>query len=505
MKLVMKKLGFHIACCFLICWSIGSNAQTVTKVIIPGMNEMIETGLANNYDIKINHHMVEISKGEMKSYKGAFDPELGVDYTTSYGISTDAESKDPTNADLYLYVPTKLGVDVTTGLSYFRQYDLTQNSQSEIANGAWLQVDIPLLKGLGNSNQNLINYEISKLKLETTKIDFDYKVTALIKDIVLSYTKVFSQFQLYKSQESIIENFGEYKSDIEQKIDKQIIPAAESINVNAEMAQLKSEENTIFDDLKSDYLDLMKLVGEDAEIKNVKEFQVLFLMPEINSNEIQEYVDGVLNNLDEVAKQSLLVGKQESEKERVRNELYATKLNLRNDLDLKLKYNYYSEEINGAWNNYLIFQNSTYPGSSYEATLTYRLPFRNNVAKGRFMAKQEEYQLEQEYYNKLIFELKKDIENVAVSLLNSLDVYTMQKEISDLRGKAYANEKLKYRNGNSTQLDVLTAHRTFTQALLKVHSMEFGVVYNLVMLKFLCTQIPKNSEELSGFNVFNLD
>jgi outer membrane protein TolC len=499
----MLKFKYIILLFFAFSFGIHSFAQNSFEVVLPALNEVIELGLNNNFDIKINHQLVEISKGESQSYKGAFDPIFGADVSTMSGISSDATFKNPSTADFYLYLPTKIGLNITTGVNYFRQYDLSDNGQSEIGNGTWLQVDIPILKGLGLNNKNLINYETSKLKLKTQEVTFDFEITQYIKNVVLAYASVYCYSQIYNSQKLIIDNFAQYKKDIEQKIDKEIIPASEIINVNAEMVQLNSELNTDFDKLRTSYVDLLKLLGQEKTIQDVKKISIPFSPPKISVDTIKVFVSRIMANIDEIAKNSLLYQKQELVEERLKMEVKAAKNETRHDLNLQLKYNYNSEELNGNWNNLLIFPKSTFPGSNYKATLNYQLPINNNRAKGMYIAKNEEYNLEKESTGKFLFEIKKDIENVSSSLLSSLEVFNMQKDISELRAKAYSNELLKYRTGNSTQLDVLNAHRSFTGSLLAVHSMEYTVINYLVTLKFLCNQIPKNSTELNSFHVFS--
>jgi outer membrane protein TolC len=153
------------------------------------------------------------------------------------------------------------------------------------------------------------------------------------------------------------------------------------------------------------------------------------------------------------------------------------------------------------WDRFWVYSESFFPGPSYQLTVAYKLPFGNNQARGAYVAKREEYELQKTTTEKFAFEMKKNIESLSNALVNSLDILDGQEDITDLRQQAYANEIAKYdsHNSNSTQIDVLNAHEDYMQSLLSTYAKEYIVMFNWLNLQFLCNDIPGNTEQLNVF------
>lgn len=474
-------------------------AQTNAEIMLPTLLESIEIGLKNNYDIKNNQLQVEKSKGDKQSAKGVFDPSLNVNVSTMSGILLPDKDRNPSSLNLSLTVPTKLGINASTGFVSSQTKDPTNNDATQLVNGTWLQLDMPLLKGIGKSNMNLLNQNIAALNLASTQVSFDYEVTRFIKNVTLAYLKIVYKDRANKDHEVIIHDLEAYKDTLQQKINNNTVGSVEILNVKAELAQLKSDLNSAYNEIKNDYLDYRKLLGLETASLTTQNFAAPEAPPAMEGAEIKRYVSDVLIRKSDIARQSLAFKKQKLKEESLSKEVKIANYAKRNDLSLQLRYNYYSEVDGGRWNSFWIYpQTSSYPpGSSYLLTLTYKLPFGNNAAKGAYMAKKSDYEFQKTSNEQLLFEMETNVETLSNDLLNSVEALETQKEIAKLREQIYLNEVSKYHE-HTTQMNVLNAHQGYMESLLTIQLKEYAVYSNWLNLKFLCNDIPQNFEQLSA-------
>jgi outer membrane protein TolC len=494
----MKKIIISIIMLLAGCIVGSLMAQTHSEVTLPTLQEAIEVGLKNNYDIKINQRSVEISKGEKQAAKGAFDPILAAKISAISGVSHLAEMKNPQHSELSLLLPTQWGVNATTGLSYSRISNIIYPVQS--ANGAWIQLDLPILKGLGKTNKNFIDYQVAKLNLDATQANFDYEIMRFIKDAALAYLNVFYKNQAYNTQSQIIIELEEYKNSLQLKIDNNTVPATEIINISTELAQIKSDRSTSFAEVKNAYVAYLQILGLESAPLDMDCLLTPFIRPILHDERMKNYVSNAIFRKNDIVHQSPAFKKQEIMEASLLQEATSAKYEKRHDLQLQLRYNYnhYSESDHGISNPFWGYPQSVFFGSTYLLTLSYKLPIGNNTAKGNYLSKINEYESQKTVNDQLVTEMENNIEIQSNNLLNSIEVLDMQKEITKFREQVYHNEVLKYDQGNSTQIDVINSHREYMEAALAIHSKEYIVISNWLNMKFLCNDIPQNAEQLTS-------
>ena len=479
-------------------------AQDSIKVNVPDIFAIIETGLQNNYNINVNRKMLDISKNEIRIYKGAFDPILKLDMEMLPKTQPGLDFKDKYSTSLSFVKPTKTGISIAAGLDVNNGYNLNNPTKLYSTSGFWFDLEIPILKGLGKNNRNLINYRLSKLKYETHQVNFKYEITRFIKDATLAYINLHIQNELYVKHMEIHQNLKKYRSDIKAQVDDGFVPATELINLDVEIMQFKSNISRSINKLNSSYINLEILIGSDSKHNAISAVEMSFAVPKINNNSIKIYIDGQMSDLDNIVKNALDIIKQNNIEESSKLEMKAAKKDKLNDFNLSLRYNNYSY-VTGKSREINVFQNSSYPGASYTVGLNYTLPFRNNKTSGYYLAKLDEHKMEQTISEQLKFEKKKELENTAASLLNILGIYKMQDEICSLRIKAFKNEQLRYQIGNSTQMNVLNTHRDYSDAELNRINLKYQFLENWITFKFICNEIPTNTTELVKFDLFNFD
>ena len=487
---------------FLVLTTI-AGAQKQDSIILPSIKDVIAQGLNANYDIKITKKTMDIYEGITKSYSGAFDPNIG--FSTDYlgGIDPTIQFKDKFKMDLYYYQNTKLGINFSTGTNFMRLTDISNQNDLENINGLWFEMGIPLLRGLGSYNKTTVNLKISKLKYNSTKINFEYEITYFIRNVILAYTKLYIDQQLINSYDTILSDLNKVFSDLEIEVSKNIIPKAELIIVNTSIKQVESKRQLALTQMNNSYLELMKLLGQENVPEIIHSVKMPYLIPDFELDNVKLYVVQKIANKERIIKNSLEFMNQENRKNIAEYELKSAKNEKLNDFQLKLKYNYYAMETNVDWNNSIVLGSGYYPGSSYGLTLNYLLPIGNNNKKGLYISKMEEFDMENQQTEKLVFNKEKELQDVGNSLLGAIKLYEMQKEIAKLRWQVYKNEMLKYNIGKSTQMDILTSNENYVKAIINLKEIQMSMIDLFINFKFLCNQIPRSSSELSQFSVFS--
>jgi outer membrane protein TolC len=480
-----------------------AEAQKQDSIIIPSVKEVIAQGLNANYDIKITKKTIDIYEGITKSYSGAFDPNIG--FSTDYlsGVDPSVSFKDKFKMDLYYYQNTKPGINFSTGVNFMRLTDISGQGDLENINGLWFEMGIPLLRGLGPYNKTTVNLKISELKYNSTKINFEFEITYFIKNIILAYTRLYIDQQLINSYDTILSDLNKVLSDMEMEVNKNMIPKSELIIVNTSVKQVESKRQLALTQMNNSYLKLMKLMGQENVSGIIHKVKMPYLIPDFEPDKMKLYVIRKIANKENIIKNSLDFMNQENRKNIAEYELKSAKNEKLNDFQLKLKYNYYAMETNVDWSNSIVFGSGYYPGSSYGLTLNYLLPIGNNNKKGLYLSKLEEFNLERQQTEKLIFIKEKELQDVGNSLLGAIKLYEMQKEITELRWQVYKNELLKYNIGKSTQMDILTSNENYVRAIISLNEIQMSMIDLFINFKFLCNQIPRSSSELSQFSVFS--
>jgi outer membrane protein TolC len=491
--------------CSILCILNNLWAQDTTTLTLPSMKKLIETGLENNYDIKISKKLIDISRGEMRAYDGAFDLSLGADLNLLPGIQPTVESQDEYSFDLFLYQPTKAGLTFSTGVTYLREINLDlTDTPTENVNGVWLQLEMPLLNGLGKNNTDFTNLKVSELGVTSQQINFDFETTVLIKNLIIAYVQVLYSGKVVINYEEFLQSLNELQEDLQMEVDRGLIPKAELLLNNAEINLIKSQLKSARNDLTSSYIELMVLLGEQTKAKYIENVNYDYSILTIPKDTLQVFVNTLVNNRDSLVRENLNFIGQTLNQESAGLLLKQAKNGILNDLNLQLLYNYYAMELNTSFDDFIMFGKSTYPGSSYTISLTYTLPFGNNVSRGTYISASEEYNMQREITDQLHFEMEKAIENNGYSLIDAHSIYEIDFNNSKIRKEIFDNELIKFRSGNSNQINVQQVRRDFIESTLNVYQSEIKYIELLLNMKFLCNKIPKNTTELEDFSLFSL-
>lgn len=489
----------------LICVVQHLRAQDYTTSELPTLKDVIKSGLANNYNIKVNKKLVEISVGNMISSGGLFNSSLTSGISAQPGVLPSGSSKDNYTFSVGFVKPTKIGIDFSSGLDYVLEKTVSNPNKQIAVNGAWLQMDMPLLKGLGKNNLDYVNYKISKLNVQSVQANFEYNITIFIKNIIIAYSNVYINEKLYNSYNVIYNNIEQLFSDTKLLVNAKLIPQTDLINVEAEKYRVKIELKTAKNNLATSYINLLKLMGNNTSLVFLSDSLFIpFAIPELQPKALKSFVQQTLLESDTIAKKALNYQEQILKQMSAATAVTAAKNDKLNELDLKFKYNYYTEKQGVVFDDSFIIGNSYFPGSSYLISLNYQIPFKNEQARGNFIVKNEEYKMQNELSEKLLFDIKKAIENTAIKLQYNYDNYLLQKENTKLQKKIYTDQILKFQTKNSTILDVIKTHSDYTTSLDNMYQLEFEVVNSLITLKFLRNQMPKNILDLETFEAFKL-
>jgi len=491
-----------------VCFSTVHNilAQDTMISVLPTLKNAIRIGLANNYDIKINQKLVDISKGNLIASRGFFNSSLTSGISAQPGILPSGSSKDNYSFNLGVAKPTKIGINFSSGLAYTLEKTLSNPSKQDAVNGIWLQMNIPLLKGLGTNNLNFVNFKTAKLSVDAEQAGFEYNITKFIKNIIIAYTSVYIFKKLQNSYLSIYNNIEQLEADTRLLVNAKLIPQTDLINVKAEKHRVEIELITSKNSLAISYINLLKLMGDNTiETLLFDSIQIPFFIPDFQPEAVKEFVNQSIIQSDSIAKNALVYQEQLYKQQSAATDVLAAKNEKLNELALEVKYNYYTAKQGVNFDDSFIINNNSFPGSSYFISLNYQIPFKNEQAEGNFIVKHEEYKMQNELSEKLLFDTKKAIENNAVTLQNRYNNFLLQLENTKLLRKIYQDQIIKFQEKTSTILDVIKTHYDYTTSLENSYQLELEIVDLLFTLKFLRNQMPKNATELETFDVFKIE
>jgi len=326
--------------CSILYFCTNLSAQDTATITLPSLKEVIEIGLENNYDIKITKKLIDISKGEMRAYDGAFDLLLGTDLNLLPGIQPSVESKDEYGFNLYLYQPTKIGLNFSTGVTYLRETNLDiTDSPTENINGVWLQLQMPLLKGLGNNNTDYTNLKISELGVTFQLVNFDYEITVLINNLILAYVKVLYTGKVCTNYQDILTSLNILQNDLQLEADRGLIPKAELLMNSADINLIESRLKSAKSDMTSSYIELMILLGENTKAKYIENINYPYSILRDQTDSLQLFVNTLVNNRDSITRENLNFVRQTLNQEGAALQLKEAKNGILHDLNLQLKYN----------------------------------------------------------------------------------------------------------------------------------------------------------------------
>ncbi len=480
---------------------VGQSSQSIS---LPAINKVIAEGLETNFNLKILKKGIEISEVNIDAHRGAYDPVLGLNSFLLKGKSPDMQFANKSNFDLYYYQNTKSGLNFNTGANLLRFDGLQQQTETFNLNGVWFELGVPLLKGLGKNNPENVNLRISQLQYSNSKVKFESRVMNYIKGLAQVYSSLIVTQNLINNYNIIISDLDSSYKDYEALVEKNISPRTELLVVKTALVQVESHKQLAITKLNNQYFELLQLLGKEGDKVYVSDIKSTNNKVEFDEAKVKAYVSTKFSLIDSLIKNAPDYNYLTTEKNVAAFKMDAAKNEKLNNLELKLKYNYYSEKSNVDWGNSIILGETNFPGSSFAVTLNYSIPVMNRTLKSKYIAQMKSFEISDDQLQKFELERRNDIRNFGFQLIDAVHQYEIQKEIMDLRKQVYENEIIKYKHGQSSQINVLTSNENYVNTLLSLNEAQLHMLLVLIDFKYLCNELPSNPSQLNNYKLFAL-
>ena len=390
------KIKYLLIVVLFIMSSNGYSQDTLHGAI--SLRHVIETTLSQNPTIKIKELDVVTARGNYLTTYGSFDPVLGINlgYSSFYSPTySDYELENPIQGtstySVGLTKPFSWGGNLSLLLEMTKSIDTLDYSIPQNVASVSLQFELPLLKGLGNGTSG---EELSaKLNLEAERKNFLFIISQQVLNSIQSY---WNYLGAIKSRDIIQKSVDEAEGFYENS---RLLNAEDSTKytdlttLQATISQKKIDLTNADHDIYTTRQTLGIAMGIDFEkIEEipVPETQFLFeelLVPDsafIMSLPVNKIIDIALEHRqDYLASLDMITASDYLVKQAENGTL--------SELDLTLNAGYSGATEGEKFGDFFRPFYKNVAGLNLGATLSYKLPFGNNTAKGNLMSASAQY------------------------------------------------------------------------------------------------------------------
>jgi outer membrane protein TolC len=178
----------------------------------------------------------------------------------------------------------------------------------------------------------------------------------------------------------------------------------------------------------------------------------------------------------------------------------AAKHNKLNELTLDAKYFLFGSTAYQPVSDFNQTFSSSSPGPSFNLTLSYKLPFKNEERKGEYIARLSAFESNKTQLEKVNFESKYQVLKLLGDLNILIPLFKSQVELADIEEKTYQNEVQKFKMGASTQINIINTYMDYNTAMLNVENGRQSIMIRIINLKYLLGDFPTSTEQLVSYN-----
>ena len=470
-------------CLHAFCWSEGSGAVNGDNSL--DLLSCVRLTLEKDPEIAIQWEAVRSQQGQVQAEIGVFDYEL---LLTGEG----GEERSPLNlvddrlvgnisftGDLVKLF--RSGLEMSGGVSLVRQ-DFHIPGESP-QNSGRLRVDFtyPLLKGRGRDITEA-SRKIAEINYQASSMDYRHTLSQRVLAVTQAY---WDYLAAVKSLEIALESEDRSKKLMEDTltlIEADEAPRNEMIQLQADLATKRAARVTSNNLVFQTRWNLGLIMGvSPEEIRALPQPSTAF--PKFRELSLPSA------EMDAAFVREALGGRWDYRAARLRQGASAKDRNLARDglkpnLDLTAGAGYNSLEVGGDLEAFYQALYNNIPGASYSISLKYRLPLKNNVARGRLVqseaAMRQTHLQSDDLGRRISVNVTLALENLRSSWLGLEAAYDSV-QYSEL---AVANERKKYRLGFSTLIDLINLQDRLTSANRVYLSNQSQVMIALAQLRF---------------------
>lgn len=509
------KIRFEANLCYLVValYGIATGAiyaadersqQLAVPVITSrvGLLDAVRFSLAMNPNIQIQERQVESSAGILQQATGQFDSTVGVEVGHNadnsplnqlnrrlyamQGFPVSQLTTEATNYSLSLNDPlrngivlsSKVGITSTTSTSNditSKQYGLGNMAAQNIGSVGF-SISVPLLKG--NWESASAGENAANLDREAARQDLRYTISQNIQNTVQAYWALLAAHKNLEITKESEDGINLMVDQTRKLIKADELPAADinlllanqlnktSLRISNEQALLSAQQ-TLGQLMGLSYQQITLLEPTDEFPSNTNE------MP-AHESQLARLTHLAMERRSDLAAALL---RQDS----------AKTLTSANKNDLKPQLNLtgsigYAGLVEGGNPLEGLSQNTS--GANFGTTISYLWPFDNNVARGRYRQQAALYDQSTIQIANVTRSIGLGVEIAMSGLMRSAAQLKKSEEAVKFYHSSVENEKIKYKLGNSTMVDILTTNDRLLNERLSYISYRLNYLNTLVQLNF---------------------
>ncbi|OGM03676.1 MAG: hypothetical protein A2008_08440 [Candidatus Wallbacteria bacterium GWC2_49_35] len=441
--------------------------------------EALETALSLNPEIKVQREQVESSRGVLEQASAKFDLQTGLTMEKSQTYTPQVEMLRPYYEDgklksqqtaysLNYSKKTRAGDAYNISVSSTRNMDNTPPGLGIPArtNTGTVNFSItkPLLRGRGDK-VNTVEEKYAYLTIDADYFDLLHTVS----NVIYNTTAAYWDYAAAVRRLEILKGSGEkarlLMEDTQKLIDASEIPAVE---IQSVMANLASKKVSIIQAEQAVYQARSRL-GIQLGVK-AEEIEGILLpasdFPPIDEEKVME-----LSKNSGRIKNMALENRNDNKAAGLRKqaaELYLViaRDGLKPQLDLQTGAGYTGLSEGREFEKYFNSLGRNVTGLNVNMRLNYAWPEGNRQARGYLRQQEASYRKADIQYNDVGRNIVSSVLTAISDLEKSYSSYCLVNESLELYEKAVENEKIKYKFGTSTLLDIINVEDRYTGALL---------------------------------------
>jgi outer membrane protein TolC len=492
-KLIRVSMKKFITICLIIILS-SLNIQAQENSI--NFNTILAEGFSNNYNIKIKLLSVEKANYTLLKTKGNLNPFLNSNLTYGSGVNPSFDNDGTKVLQTEFIVPTKFGIDFYSGYRLERTIEIDPTSPFN-STGAFTGVKIPLLNGFGKASPLNTGILLSETNKRAVDMELSNEILSYFTQLLINYLTLKQHVEEINISKDILKQTIKYKNEINDLIEKDIIPLPEESRANSLYIQKLQKLNLAQMQATSTFFNTKILIGKDNFDKIEALPTLTDYIPNPTRNEIFSFVENtipVVDSLIRMTPQYKSIELRVFEEELV---LKQAKNQTQNPLDLNIRLSSFGSDQNNNYNFDHIFNGS--PGTSLLVTLTHNLPIKNERRRGAYLEQKVAFDISKTSLSQYLYENSINTKLKLDLLRQRMELYDETLTLTDLMRKNYQDEFDKYKLGSATQTDVIIVLEDYFEALKSLNNLKYDVWMSFIEIKFLLGDLPKTENELSNF------
>lgn len=492
----MSHKSLIISFLFTTLLGMGCNVSAAEKV---EFESVLREGMQNNYDIRLQKLAIEKSSSNVLQTQGFTTPYFSFDLTAGEGTDPTVTNEGTAFLEENFVVPTRLGIDFYTGIHVESSENL-QPTMNFNNLGVWAGVTMPLLRGLGENSPANTAIQSAEINSEASDQQLSNEIMSYFRDLQTAYLALKHGIDQYDIDAKSLAEAKKHQQGIRKLIAGGALPKVEDNQTTALVIQYEQKLNRTKLSTLNSYYALRQLTG-------VKDQSILFEMPDAVSNvpepdlkRVNDLIikhssidDAMIMSTPYYKNASLLSDVEKLQLDKAENQ----KLN---QLDLEVRASWFQMTDTA---HYADAFDSEYPGASALVMLNYTLPVKNVQQEGAYLVQQAEYRSSRLNLDQLLFDTKVQIQQIVMSLQLLASHYERDRELVDVREQAWKNEILKFKLGNSTQLDVIQSFDNYFASSRIFNGRKFRIHDLVIKLKYLIGELPETEKQLNDFSLAN--